>query len=122
MLDLADSQISYRQRYLTGMARVPVLDLVTLDPTNPRGIAFQAAAISGHLNKLPVLSDDGLAEAQQEQARELAAILVTAHATRIDDPLLGDMGMRLIRLSDAVARRYFLQGAEPLRAAGMVLA
>ncbi|WP_163368258.1 alpha-E domain-containing protein, partial [Enterobacter hormaechei] len=72
-------------RYLTGIARVPVLDLVTLDPGNPRGIAYQAAAISGHLNKLPVLSDDGLAEPQQEQARELAAILVTAHATRIDD-------------------------------------
>ncbi|MBX3565618.1 MAG: circularly permuted type 2 ATP-grasp protein [Sphingomonas sp.] len=122
LLDLADSQISYRQRYLTGMARVPVLDLVTLDPGNPRGIAFQVAAISGHLNKLPVLSDSGLAEAQQEQARELAAILVTANATRIDDWMLGDIGVRLTNLSDAIARRYFLQGAEPLRAAGMVLA
>ncbi|MES2989221.1 MAG: circularly permuted type 2 ATP-grasp protein, partial [Pseudomonadota bacterium] len=122
LLDLADSQISYRQRYLTGIARVPVLDLVTLDPTNPRGIAFQVAAISGHLNKLPVLSDSGLAEQQQEQARELAAILVTAQAVRIDDWTLGDIGIRLSNLSEAVARRYFLQGAEPLRAAGMVLA
>ncbi|NYT41402.1 circularly permuted type 2 ATP-grasp protein [Sphingomonas sp. R-74633] len=122
LLDLADSQISYRQRYLTGIARVPVLDLITLDPGNPRGIAYQVAAISGHLNKLPVLSDDGLAEPQQEQARELAAILVTAHATRIDDMLLGGLELRLGLLSDAIARRYFLQGAEPLRAAGLVLA
>lgn len=122
LLDLADSQISYRQRYLTGLARIPVLDLVTLDPGNPRAIAFQVAAISGHLNKLPVLSDDGLAEAQQEQARELAAVLVTANAKRIDDALLAGLEGRLIRLSEAVARRYFLQGAEPLRAAGMVLA
>ncbi|RYE03668.1 MAG: hypothetical protein EOP61_03700 [Sphingomonadales bacterium] len=122
LLDLADSQISYRQRYLTGIARVPVLDLVTLDPSNPRGIAFQAGAISGHLNTLPVLSDSGLAEPQQEQARALAAILVTTHATRIDDWTLGDIGIRLNNLSDAIARRYFLQGAEPLRAAGMVLA
>ena len=122
LLDLADSQISYRQRYLTGIARVPVLDLVTLDPGNPRGIAYQIAAISGHLNKLPVLSDDGLAEPQQEQARELAAILVTAHATRIDDAMLGGLESRLGALSIAIARRYFLQGAEPLRAAGLVLA
>ncbi len=122
LLDLADSQISYRQRYLTGIARVPVLDLVTLDPGNPRGIAYQVAAISAHLNKLPVLSDDGLAEPQQEQARELAAILVTAHATRIDDVMLGGLELRLGCLSDAIARRYFLQGAEPLRAAGLVLA
>ena len=69
LLDLCDSQISYRQRYLSGMARIPVLDLVTLDANNPRALAFQVAAISAHLNKLPLLSDDGLAEPQQEQAR-----------------------------------------------------
>jgi len=122
LLDLADSQISYRQRYLTGIARVPVIDLVALDPGNPRAIAFQAGAISAHLNTLPVLSDDGLAEPQQEQARELAALMVTARATRIDDTMLWDLENRLARLSDAIARRYFLQGAEPLRAAGLVLA
>ncbi|MBC9033364.1 circularly permuted type 2 ATP-grasp protein [Sphingomonas sp. JC676] len=122
LLDLADSQISYRQRYLTGIARVPVIDLVALDPGNPRAIAFQAGAISEHLNKLPVLSDDGLAEPQQEQAREFAALMVTARATRIDDAMLWDLENRLGRLSDAIARRYFLQGAEPLRAAGLVLA
>ncbi|ATY32499.1 circularly permuted type 2 ATP-grasp protein [Sphingomonas psychrotolerans] len=122
LLDLMDSQISYRQRYLTGMARIPVLDLVTLDANNPRALAFQVAAISAHLNKLPVLSDDGLAEPQQEQARGIAALLVTTNATRMDDALLADLETRLIRLSKAIARRYFLQGAEPLRAAGMVLA
>jgi uncharacterized circularly permuted ATP-grasp superfamily protein/uncharacterized alpha-E superfamily protein len=122
LLDLADSQISYRQRYLTGLARVPVLDLVTLDPGNPRAIAFQVAALAAHLNKLPVLSDDGIAEPQQEQAREIAAILVTARATAVDDAMLLDLNGRLLRLSEAIARRYFLQGAEPLRAAGLVLA
>ena len=122
LLDLADSQISYRQRYLTGIARIPVLDLVTLDPGNPRSIAFQVGKLAAHLNTLPVLSDDGLAEPQQEQARELAAILVTANALRIDDAAFGEIELRLAKLSDAVARRYFLQGAEPLRAAGMTLA
>lgn len=122
LLDLADSAISYRQRYLTGMARVPVIDLVTLDPNNPRAIAFQIAAISGHLNKLPVLSDDGLAEPQQERARELAAIMVTSRAAEIHDQLLLDLNGRLLNLSEEIARRYFLQGAEPLRAAGLVLA
>lgn len=122
LLDLADSQISYRQRYLTGMARVPVIDLVTLDAGNPRAIAFQIAAISAHLNKLPVLSDDGLAEPQQERAREIAAIMVTSRATSVDDQLLLDLNGRLLTLSEEIARRYFLQGAEPLRASGLVLA
>jgi uncharacterized circularly permuted ATP-grasp superfamily protein/uncharacterized alpha-E superfamily protein len=122
LLDLADSQISYRQRYLTGIARVPVLDLVALDPGNPRGIAFQVAAITEHLAKLPVLSDDGLAEAQQAQAAELAAIIATAQAASLDEARLNDIGNRLASLSDAIARRYFLQGAEPLRAASLVFA
>jgi uncharacterized alpha-E superfamily protein len=122
LLDLADSQISYRQRYLTGLARVPVLDLVTLDSFNPRAVAFQIGKLAAHLNKLPVLSDTGLAEPQQEQARELAAIMVTAKATGIDTALLWDLENRLGRLSQEIARRYFLQGAETLREAGMVLA
>lgn len=122
LLDLADSQISYRQRYLTGIARVPVLDLVTLDPGNPRGIAFQVVAIADHLASLPVLSDDGLAEPQQALAGELAAIIATAQAALLDESRLAEMGNRLAALSDAIARRYFLQGAEPLRAAGLVLA
>lgn len=122
LLDLADSQISYRQRYLTGIARVPVLDLVALDPGNPRGIAFQVAAIADHLAKLPVLSDDGLAESQQAQAAALAAIIATTQAAALDEAKLMEIDNRLAALSDAIARRYFLQGAEPLRAAGLVLA
>ncbi|WP_431469057.1 circularly permuted type 2 ATP-grasp protein [Sphingosinithalassobacter sp. LHW66-3] len=122
LLDLADSQISYRQRYLTGIARVPVVDLVALDPGNPRSIAYQVQAIAEHLDQLPVLSDDGLAEPQQEQARALAAIVLTARAAAVDAVLLGDLQDRVETLSDAIARRYFLQGAEPLRASGLVLA
>jgi uncharacterized circularly permuted ATP-grasp superfamily protein/uncharacterized alpha-E superfamily protein len=122
LLDLADSQISYRQRYLTGLARVPVLDLVCLDSYNPRAIAFQIGKLTAHLNKLPVLSDTGLAERQQEMARELAAIMVTVRATGIDNGMLWDMENRLGSLSQEIARRYFLQGAEPLREAGMILA
>jgi uncharacterized circularly permuted ATP-grasp superfamily protein/uncharacterized alpha-E superfamily protein len=122
LLDLADSQISYRQRYLTGIARVPVLDLVALDPGNPRGIGYQVAAICEHLAKLPVLSDDGLAEPQQAQAAELTAIVAITQAAALDDAKLTEIGNRLGSLSDAIARRYFLQGSEPLRAAGLVLA
>jgi uncharacterized circularly permuted ATP-grasp superfamily protein/uncharacterized alpha-E superfamily protein len=122
LLDLADSQISYRQRYPTGVARVPVVDLVALDPHNPRSLAFQTATIADHLARLPVLGDDDMAEAQQMQATALHAILTTATAADLDGDTLGDVERRLALLSEAVARRYFLQGAEPLREAGLTLA
>ncbi|WP_066682395.1 circularly permuted type 2 ATP-grasp protein [Sphingomonas sp. CCH9-E2] len=121
LLDLADSQISYRQRYLTGIARVPVIDLIALDPGNPRAIAFQVAAIAAHLEALPRLSDDGLAEPQQALARELAAMVATAQAASFGRDQLFAIDNKLADLSNAVARRYFLHGSEPLRAAGLVV-
>ncbi|WP_258042918.1 circularly permuted type 2 ATP-grasp protein [Sphingomonas sp. NBWT7] len=122
LLDLADSQISYRQRYLTGLARVPVVDLVALDPGNPRALAFQVERICEHVAALPVLDDDGMAEPQQAEATELKAIVSIARAALLDADTLNELERRLSRLSDAVARRYFLQGAEPLRAGGLTLA
>ena len=53
LLELADSQITYRQRYLMVAARAPVIDLVMLDPNNPRSVAFQLDRIETHLAALP---------------------------------------------------------------------
>eukprot|EP01035_Chromulina_nebulosa_P039223 gene39224-53026_t len=111
LLDLADSQISYRQRYLTGIARVPVVDLLALDPGNPRSVAFQVER-----------GDDGMDEPQQAQAAALTALLSATSAAALDETLLGEIERKLYALSDAIARRYFLQGAEPLRAGGLTLA
>ena len=122
LLDLVDSQITYRQRYPTGLARVPVVDLVALDGNNPRSLAYQARCITERLSELPVLTDDGMAEPQQALGIALAATLATATAAGLDADTLGAAERQLGTLSEAVARRYFLQGAEPLRAAGLTLA
>ncbi len=53
LLELADSQISYRQRYVMIAARAPVIDLVMLDPNNPRSVVFQLDRIETHLGALP---------------------------------------------------------------------
>ena len=122
LLDLADSQISYRQRYLGGMAWAPVIDLVALDPGNPRGLSYQVERISEHLRALPRLKDDGMAERQEVAAAELAAIVTTVSAGSVDEALLTTIDARLATLAEAVARRFFLQGSEPLRTAGLTLA
>src|SRR3984893_8433746 len=41
LLELADSQITYRLRYVMVPAAAPVIDLVVLDPNNPRSLAYQ---------------------------------------------------------------------------------
>ena len=122
LLDLADSQITYRQRYPTGLARVPVVDLVALDANNPRSLAYQVRCATERLRELPVLGDDGMAEPQQVLSIALAATMATATAAGLDADTLGEAERQLAAVSEAVARRYFLQGAEPLRAAGLTLA
>jgi uncharacterized circularly permuted ATP-grasp superfamily protein/uncharacterized alpha-E superfamily protein len=53
LLEIADSAITYRTRYL-GMLQVPlVLDLLLTDESNPRSIAYQLAALGAHIEKLP---------------------------------------------------------------------
>ena len=44
-LELCDSTITYRTRYLGQLQPAPVLDLVMLDESNPRSLVFQLGAI-----------------------------------------------------------------------------
>ena len=45
LLDIADSRITYRSRYLSSAQLIPVLDLLLLDPGNPHSVAFQLRQI-----------------------------------------------------------------------------
>ena len=62
LLDLIDSQITYRSRYLTGVAPGPVRDMALLDPFNPRSVGFQIATLCEQISELPALHQDGLLE------------------------------------------------------------
>ena len=122
LLDLSDSQISYRARYTSGLALVPVRDLVGLDPSNPRSLAFQVIRLREHLAALPTLRDDGIDEEPQQLATELGYVVATARAEALSPRGLLGIENRLMALSDAIGRRFFLQGAETIRAPGMTLA
>ncbi len=122
LLDLCDAQIMYRQRYSTGLALLPVRDLVGLDPYNPRSISFQIKAIADHLEALPRLKDDGMAEPQEQAASELSARMTTMTADALTPEICFDLQGRLMTVSNAISHRFFLRGSETLRAAGMTLA
>jgi uncharacterized alpha-E superfamily protein len=101
---------------------LPVRDLVGLDPFNPRSIAFQVRLISDHLDALPRLTDDGMAEPQQNAATSLVATISTITADALTREVCNDLVMRLLTLSNLVSHRFFLRGSEALRGAGMTLA
>src|SRR5450432_1907571 len=53
VLEVADSGITYRRRYLASLQSAPVVDLLLIDETNPRSVAFQLAALGEHQPQLP---------------------------------------------------------------------
>lgn len=116
LLELSDSQITYGQRYLSGLALEPVRDIVMLDPGNPRSVAFQVERLAEHLNGLPPLHDDGMPEAPRRIISHLAGDIGSIEAAALDHDVILGYEQNLLALSDAVGARYFLQGPHAARA------
>jgi uncharacterized alpha-E superfamily protein len=52
LLNLADSTVTYRSRYMARPEWLPVLDLLILDGANPRSVIFQTTSMASDLAKL----------------------------------------------------------------------
>ncbi|HLH90057.1 MAG TPA: circularly permuted type 2 ATP-grasp protein [Xanthobacteraceae bacterium] len=115
LLELADSQITYRQRYVMVAARAPVVDLVVLDPNNPRSVAYQLDKIEQHLAALHRRGVEGRLTAPQQIAAAAATALRTVEPDAIDDTLISATEHALMRLSEAIAAAYLIHNerAEP---------
>lgn len=115
LLELADSFITYRSRYRLDPMLALVLDLLLLDETNPRSLAYQLAAISGHMESLP----DGKQGVSLSEDRRLILSLLTsirladveAMAKEADGATLERLMLEQLQalpdLSNAVSRHYF---------------
>jgi uncharacterized circularly permuted ATP-grasp superfamily protein/uncharacterized alpha-E superfamily protein len=112
LLDLIDSQITYRSRYLEGIALVPVRDLAMLDPFNPRSMAFQVGMLEAHLSSLPALQNDGMPEEPMRLLIRLASQVETEDAALLDAHKASAFEQALETLSNAIADRFFLHGAK----------
>jgi uncharacterized circularly permuted ATP-grasp superfamily protein/uncharacterized alpha-E superfamily protein len=106
LLEAADSQITYRQRYIMVAAQAPVIDLTFLDPNNPRSVAFQLDRIEAHLAALPQYQEAGRLSPVQQVAAAIATRLRTADAAKIDGALVFEMENELMKLSDELTSYY----------------
>ncbi len=108
LLELCDSQITYRSRYVMVESRAPVLDLVLLDPVNPRSLAFQIDRILEHLDFLPGHLGDEPPPPEERLAARLAASMKAFGANEFDDARLREIEAQLMEMSNDIAERYFI--------------
>lgn len=111
LLDLTDSQVLYRARYIAGPAPRPILDLVVLDDAHPRSVAFQVTRLVDHLRQLDGAGRRAGGTAGPGQVESsavtLAAQLAAAEPGRLDPAAILAIETRLMAVSDAITRRYF---------------
>lgn len=53
LLEIADSSMTYRRRYLSGVQAAAVLDLLIADESNPRSLVYQMLALRDVIEQLP---------------------------------------------------------------------
>jgi len=117
-LELCDSTITYRTRYLGQLQPAPVLDLVMLDDSNPRSLVFQLRAIDGHLDylarvsgvpvpPLPESLDHDLNAAVRQFAGDEQVWRHEGLALAMLRDIATDTDHKLDQLSEAITRAYF---------------
>jgi uncharacterized circularly permuted ATP-grasp superfamily protein/uncharacterized alpha-E superfamily protein len=126
VLNVADSTITFRQRYLFAPILSLVLDLLMVDESNPRGIGYQLVAISDHLQALPQASPHAPHNEEQRLILDLltkvrlAKVASLEHADEAGkrpelQELLNHLISGLPKLSEAITRRYFNLTEDELR-------
>ncbi|MDP2226144.1 MAG: circularly permuted type 2 ATP-grasp protein [Moraxellaceae bacterium] len=115
LLEMADSTITYRSRYLSSAQLIPVLDLVLLDPGNPHALMFQLHKLMQTLDLLGDMNDYGLADLTAKlESLELAVLeSEMAYGSRLQGALfmlaslLHTVAVEGRGLSDQIGLRYF---------------
>jgi len=123
LLGAALSLKTFRRRYRSRLQPAAILELLLLDPNNPRSLAFHLV----NLEQL-VTSLSGSSDAHRSLESRLALEALTRlrlfdteklgapekdSATNVLDDLLLDISLLLTQLSDEITRRYFHLGDTP---------
>jgi uncharacterized alpha-E superfamily protein len=134
VLTLANSVLTYRSRYLTTMQAAPAIDLLLMDETNPRSVAFQLAELATH----EAVVSEGARAPTALRSTESKLILDMLNRVRLSDAealarrdtagarselasLLSHLEAALPRLSDSLTQTHFSH-AQPVRTQALLAA
>ncbi len=123
-LEVADSAMTYRSRYLANMQLPMVLDLLLTDETNPRSLAFQLTQVRDHVDALPREDSQPLRGTDQRIAvSALTKLQLIDHAalqhagtggasTKLGRTLHW-LKLQLPRLSELISHKYLIHADVP---------
>jgi len=120
LLDVSDSIITYRARYMGRAEWLPVVDLLLFDPRNPRSAVFQLGKLAKHVPLLPAGASLGSLVPTLDRLGRMRTPRPPSgelfpHEASLEDFLAESEDVAL-QLSDALTLRYFSHVYEPAHA------
>lgn len=121
-LEVGDCLMTYRSRYMAKLHVVPVIDLLLLDETNPRSVAFQLVALNEHVAALPRDPADPARTPHERIAQSLLHAIRMADSEQLAEPkegrqqldrLLARLAEQLPKLGEAISHRYLIHAGAP---------
>ncbi len=118
LLEVADSSMTYRRRYLAQAQLPSVLDLLVADQGNPRSLIFQLKALEEHAANLPHYEGTPTANPEKRRLKNLAQHLEQAELAELSrrcvetecgplDEWLNEFTIGFSALSDELTHHYF---------------
>jgi uncharacterized circularly permuted ATP-grasp superfamily protein/uncharacterized alpha-E superfamily protein len=108
LLEIADSVMTHRRRYNVAAGANSYLDLLVLDPLNPRSVLFQVAELSEQIERLPGGTEDNQLSVAAKAVLELHTQLRVAEPEDMTSERLAELGAEIGRLAGLIADAYFV--------------
>lgn len=119
VLEITDSSMTYRSRYMNLVRLGPVIDLLVTDETNPRSLRYQLDRIADLLDQLPSVDAPVGLSTIQRIVIDLQYKVTTADPIELSElgsdgtleklrDMLSSVALKLPQLSDGISARYLI--------------
>lgn len=107
LLEIGDSVMSHRRRYSVSAGTQSAIDMLVLDPLNPRSVLFQLTELRVQVEALPGGIEDGHLSPSAKAALELHTHLMTADPQDMTPERLENLASEIVGLAGLLAASYF---------------
>lgn len=108
LLEIGDSVMSHRRRYSVSAGTQSAIDLLALDPLNPRSVIFQLAELRRQIEMLPGGVEDGQLSLAAKAALQIETDLRIVEAADMTPARLEKLASDVAALSGLFAAAYFV--------------
>lgn len=108
LLEVGDSVMTHRRRYAVSAGVNSYVDLLVLDPLNPRSVRFQIAELHQQLEQLPGGIEDGHLSMAAKAALSLDTELRVTEPEDMTTAKLNRLGIEIGNLAGLIADAYFV--------------